>query len=58
MYFLLFSLIYLIEHALFLRLEVHIFLRLELSHGTTIAADTGQALVDLKLEIKHHGDGR
>ena len=29
-----------------------LFLRLELSRGTTIAAVTGQAVVDLKLEVK------
>ena len=28
------------------------FLRLELSRGTTIAAETGQAVVGLKLEVK------
>ena len=40
-----------LSEVLFLWLKV-VFLRLELSRGTTIAAEIGQAVVDLKLEVK------
>ena len=43
--------LFLLREALFLRLKAF-FLRLEFSRGTTIAAVIGQAVVDLKLEVK------
>ena len=46
-----FKTVILLSEALFLRLK-DVFLRLELSRGTTIAAETGQAVVGLKLEVK------
>ena len=38
-------------HIPFLRLKA-VFLRLDVSRGTTTAAEIGQAVVDLKLEVK------
>ena len=42
---------YFVERSFLLRLKVS-FLRRDISRGTTIAADNGQADVDLKLEMK------
>ena len=42
---------YFVELSSFLRLKAA-FLHLELARGTTIAAKIGQAVVDLKLEVK------
>ena len=42
---------FLLSKALCLRLRV-VFLRLELSRGTTGAAEFGQNVVDVKLEVK------
>ena len=41
----------LLSEALFLRLNA-VCLRLEISRGTTIAAEIGQAVIDFKLEVK------
>ena len=42
---------YFVERSSFLRLKA-VFLRLEFSRGNTIAAEIGQTVVDLKLEVK------
>ena len=42
----------LLSEPLFLRVKIVFFLHLELARGTTIAAEIGQDVVDLKLEAK------
>ena len=42
---------YFVERSSYLRLKT-VFVRLELSCGSTIAAKFGQVVVDLKLEVK------
>ena len=43
---------YFVERSSVFTTQRRFFLRLELSRGTTIAAEIGQAVVDLKLEVK------
>ena len=43
---------YYVELSSFFATQGRFFLRLELSRGTTIAAEIGQTVVDLKLEVK------
>ena len=51
MWFLQFAEELLLSETLLLLLKA-VFLRLELSRGTTIAAEIGQAVLELKLELK------